>query len=74
MPTTLYTIRVHAGRSLAGQLAMSGAIAAVKVDIFDVEGVDVARNISEEGQRDVDEQVGAAAGHHEHADGRDCES
>jgi hypothetical protein len=55
MPTTLHTIRVYARRSLAGQLAMSGTITAVKVDIFDVEGVDVARDISEQRQCDVDE-------------------
>lgn len=39
------------------------------VYIFDVKSVNVAWEISEQSQADVDEEVGAAAGHEEDSDG-----
>ena len=51
---------------------MPGSLASVEVDIFEVEGVDVARNISEESEADVDTQVCAAPGHHCYSHGRHC--
>lgn len=57
---------------LAGQLAQATLLFAVEVHVFEVEGVDVAREVAEDGQADVDEEVGAAAGDHVDAYGGDC--
>lgn len=43
---------------------------ALVVDVFHVEGVDVAWEISEDCQADVDEKVGAATSHEEDSDWR----
>lgn len=72
--TALHTIRVDARRHLPGQLTMASPVAAVKVDILDVEGMDVARDVTEQRQCDVDKQVGATAGHEEDADGWNCKT
>lgn len=72
MATALHTIRVDARRHLSGQLTMASPVATVKVDILEVEGMNVAGDITEQRQCDVDKQVGAAAGHEEDADGRNC--
>jgi len=53
---------------VAGELAMPCALATVKVDVFHVEGMDVAGDVSEDSQADVDEEVGSASGDHEDAD------
>ena len=72
MAAGLDTIRVDTRRNLACELAIARPLAAVKVDIFDVEGVDVAGDVPEHCQCDVDEQVCSAAGDEEYADGWDC--
>jgi len=69
-PAVLHTVRVDTRRSASGKLTVSRALATVKVDIFEVERVDVARKISEEGQADVDEEVGTTACDHKHTHGR----
>jgi len=48
---------------------MPGTFATVKVDIFDVEGVDMARNVAKDSQCDVDKQICPTAGNKEHANG-----
>lgn len=68
---TLDAVRIDARGAIGGQGAQPGTPAAVKVDVFEVEGVDVTGDVAEEGQADVDQQVGAAAGHHEHAHRRE---
>lgn len=68
MATTLHTVRVHTGSRLISQATNARASAAVKVNVFDVEGVDVAGQISEDRETDVDKEVCAAARDHEHTD------
>lgn len=46
---------------------MSHARTPVKVDVFDVKGMDVAWDVTEKSQTDVDEEVGTTACDHEHA-------
>ena len=50
---------------------MSRTVATVKVDVFDVEGMDVAWNITEKGQTDVDKEIKSTAGDHGHTDWRE---
>jgi hypothetical protein len=68
--TTLNSIAVDSRCVLAGQLAVASSFAAIEVYVFDVEGVDVAGDIPEEGEADIYEKVGATAGNHVHTDGR----
>jgi hypothetical protein len=42
------------------------------IDVLDVEGMDVAWEISQDRQGDVDEKVGAAPCYAVHSDGWDC--
>ncbi len=49
----------------------SALFAAVKVDIFDVEGMDVTWDVAEYSKADVDEEVGSTAADHEDANGWD---
>ena len=48
---------------------MSCPLSSIKVDVFDIERVDVAWDVTKERQADVDEEVGAAASDHEDANG-----
>lgn len=68
MATRLHTLAVDAWGALVGAPLLLTAV----VDVDDVKGVDVAGDIAEEGEGDVDEDVGAAAGGEEDAYGRDC--
>ncbi len=54
---------------------MSRAVTAVEVDVFEVEGVDVAWNVPKEGEADVDKQIDATSSDHEDTDWRkqDCD-
>jgi hypothetical protein len=44
------------------------SLSLLDLDILDVEGVDVSGQVAEEGQADVDEEVGAAAADEEDAE------
>ena len=68
----LHILTIHAGRPFLHQPAHFRLAASLEVDILEVEGVDVAGEVAEDGQADVDEEVGAAAGDEEDADGWDC--
>jgi hypothetical protein len=63
----LHFLAVDAGRGTC--IVDSGAhfVAALHVDVFDVEGVDVAGEKTEERKEQVDEEVGAAACYEEDA-------
>lgn len=50
---------------------MSRTIATVKVDVFDVEGMNVSGKVTQESEADVDQEVGAAAGNEIYTNGRD---
>lgn len=52
---------------------MANLLLAVVVDVLQVEGVDVAREVAKDRQADVDEKVRTASGNAVDADGRDCE-
>lgn len=68
--TILNSLTIDARRSLTRQLTHSRFLSAIEIDIFDVEGVDMAWQVTEDGETDVNEEVGAAAGDHKDADGR----
>lgn len=59
----LHALAVDARRALVDAAAVRLAVLARVVDVDDVEGVQVARDVAEEGEADVDEHVGAAAGY-----------
>jgi len=52
--TTLDSVGVNAWSTLGGELAQSAPFAAIEVDVFDIEGVDMAWEISENSETDVD--------------------
>jgi len=52
----------------AGRAARVARLAVLVLDVHQVEGVDVAGEVTQTGQQDVDEEVGAAACHD-----RDCD-
>lgn len=70
LPSSLDIIRVHAWSWTVGDNALLGFLLPLVVDVLDVESVNVAREVSEERETDVDEQVCAAAGHEVYSDGR----
>lgn len=67
--TCLHALAVDA----RGALVRATLLLTAVVDVNDVKGVNVAWDVSEKGEGDVDEDVGAAAGGDEDAYGRDCE-
>lgn len=70
----LVTARLHAlAVDARGALVGATLLLTAVVDVNDVKGVNVAWDVSEEGEGDVDEDVGAAAGGEEDAYRRDCE-
>lgn len=68
---TLDSVRIDAGRIVGCKLTQSALLATVKVDVFEVEGVDVTWEISEDGETDVDDEIGTASRDHEYSDGRE---
>jgi hypothetical protein len=54
MTSILNSIAVDTGSVASGQLAVSRAVASIKVDVFDIEGVNVTGDVAEKGQADVD--------------------
>lgn len=62
LPSSLHVIAVHAGRRPVSEVPFGSLLLAVVVDIDDIERVDVAGQEGEDGQADIDEEVGAAAG------------
>ncbi len=70
--TSANIIGEHERRWLTAVDTHSSLILAFEVDIFEVEGVKMARKKAEETEDNVDEQVGTAAGYDEHAEWRDC--
>ena len=68
-PTTaLDSVRIYARCPSGCELAQSTLLASIEIDVFDVEGVDVTWNVAEDGETDVDEQIGAATRDYEDAD------
>ena len=65
---SLDSVGIDAWGIFGGELAESALLTAVKVDVFDVEGVNVTWDISEDGETDVDEEVGTAARDHKYTD------
>ena len=61
-PTILHFLAVYTGRRLRIEYARARLVAAPHVDVFDVEGVDMARDKGQHREADVNEEVGAAAG------------
>jgi len=56
---SLHFLTVHDWRTIC----RNRAVTVVEVDVYEIEGVDVSREEAQDGEEDVDEEVGAAAGH-----------
>lgn len=69
--TALDVVGVNARRRIGRQLAQSRLLAAVEIDVFEIECMDVAWDVAEQGEADVDEEICATARDHEDADGRE---
>lgn len=69
--TSLDIVGIDAWYRIGCELAKSALLAAVEVDIFDVEGMNVTWNVAEECEANVDKKVGTAACDHEDANRRD---
>lgn len=57
LSTSLHVIRIHARRGTSGVLSLPRLLAAVVVDVLNVEGVDVSGDVTEKRQAYVDEQI-----------------
>lgn len=57
LAASLHIVRVHTRCRPGGVAALVRLLSAVKVDVLEVKGVQVARDVSEKGQADVDKQV-----------------
>jgi hypothetical protein len=68
MPSILHFLTVHARRRTRIVYPRTHLVSTLYVHILDVKGVDVAGEVAEEREEDVDEQVGAAAGDEEDAE------
>lgn len=60
--TVLHPIRIDGRCRAAGELSMPRSVSSVEVHVFDIEGVDVAGEITQERETDVDEEIKSAAG------------
>ena len=74
VPTILNSVAVHPRCRLASQLTMSRTFASIEVDVFEVKGVDVARNVPKKGEADVDAEVRPTARYHSYSDRWDWKS
>lgn len=70
-PSILHLLTIHARRRLSIIDARPYLIPPLDVHVLEVKGVDVAGEVTEEREQDVDEEVDAAAGDEEDADGWD---
>lgn len=54
---------------------MFGLFTTIEIDVFEIEGVDMAGEVTQKGETDVDQEVGATTGNHEDSDGweEDCD-
>lgn len=66
----LHSIGVNAASWRGVVDPSAGLVATLEVHVLDVEGVDVAWEVSEEGEEDVDEEVGSTACNEGDADRR----
>ena len=71
MSSVLNPVTVDTRCGLARQLAMSCSLAAIEIDVFKVEGVDVAGDVAEQREANVHAEVSAAACHHCNSNRRD---
>jgi hypothetical protein len=61
LSTCLHIIAKHSRRRSVVVKALGGLLLLVVVDVDDVKGVNVAGEVAEDGEGDVDEEVGVAA-------------
>lgn len=50
----LNSVAVDARSSVPGQLAVPCSFSSIEVDVFEIEGMDVTRDVAEERQTDID--------------------
>jgi len=60
LPTRLHIIAKHSRRRSVVIEALGSLLLLVVVDVDDVKSVDVAGEVAEDGEGDIDEEVGAA--------------
>jgi hypothetical protein len=68
----LHALAVDTRGPFCGKAALTSLLAAIVVDVFEVERVDVAGKVAKNGQADVDQQIRSAASNGINTDGRDC--
>jgi hypothetical protein len=61
-PATVHVVRVHARRALRSDLPEAAPVAAIKVHVLEVEGMDVARKVSAKRQSVADGPFGSSIG------------
>jgi hypothetical protein len=74
LTSSLHIVGIHTGRRSSRKTALAGLLSTVEVDVLKIEGVDVTRNIAQEGQANVDEQIHSASRDCPYTDGREEES
>lgn len=57
LPACLDVIRVHAWRRTSWETSFPSLLSSIVVNIFDVEGMDMTRKVSEERQANVDKEI-----------------
>jgi hypothetical protein len=72
MATVLHFLAVHAGRRTRIVDASAYLVASLDVHIFDVESVDVAREVAQDREEQINEEVGAASCYKEDSEGWNC--
>lgn len=65
----LDAIRVNSWRSAVHKLTLGSSLLARVVDVFEIESVNVAGNVAQEGQADIDEEISATARNEEDSNG-----
>jgi hypothetical protein len=71
LPSSLHVIAVNTRRRSVVVKALASLLLLVVIDVFYIESMDMAREVTEQREADVDEEVGAAAGDDVDSDGRD---
>lgn len=63
LSTSLDLRRIHTRRVCLNRYAPRSRLLPLIINVFKVESVDVAGDVAEDGEKDVDEEIGAAAGY-----------
>lgn len=70
LSTTQHPVRVDGGRRSRVIHAHACLVPTFEVDVLDIEGVDMTREVAEDGETNIDAEVSTTASNEEHAYGR----